>query len=147
MEIIKKPSDGSKKENLFDAIIEVLFESKGIINQATFKEDVKWSVALDEVNKQGADFYFDDSKYYEGEIGERILIKQIGVLLLGEQVDPRPLVGKVRGIFAVKNTVNNKDQEVINNNKPTPTFDKLSLNGVEEKKEETVVNKIFSFNS
>ena len=106
MEIIKNTKLNDKKEWTFDAIIEALFDSKGV-SLEKFQANRKLLVNLD--NSVGADYTFDYAKYCEGEIGERIVIKQLAEVIFGERVDPRPLTVPIRKKVELSSLFHNKD--------------------------------------
>jgi len=115
MEIIKNTKLNDKKEWTFDAIIEALFDSKGV-SLEKFQANRKLLVNLD--NSVGADYTFDYAKYCEGEIGERIVIKQVAEVIFGEKVDPRPLTVPVRlkvlGAQVLSHAKNPENKQVDN---------------------------------
>jgi hypothetical protein len=96
MKISKNISLKDKKEATFDAIVQALFEGKNLTVEG-FDKNRTFLVSLDETPK--ADLVFDYAKYCEGEIGERIVIKQVAQAIFGQTVDPRPLTVPVRKIL------------------------------------------------
>ena len=118
MKIIKNVKLNNDKERAFDAIVKVLLESKGL-SLEDFQKNRSLLVNLDD--SEGGDYSFDFVKFREGEIGERIVIKQIAQVIFGEPTDPRLLTVPVRKLLEAVAPVQKENTEVVVN--PSKTIE------------------------
>ena len=93
MKISKNISLGEIKEKTFDAIVAAIFEELGT-SVEEFQPERTYLVSLN--GSKGADYEFDFGKFNEGPFGQLIVIKDISQRILGNPLDPRRVVGKVK---------------------------------------------------